>query len=116
MFDSTLETVQCTRRFLPILEPALVSVTFRRLLPNEFVVRYVMRHVSSMHRPLRCSVNVVIEQCQDAYHVALRGPACSRMGLSAIAPNLMAALRAALRQLEMSGPCPVPASLPGTGA
>lgn len=116
MLKSTVETVQCTRRFLPILEPALVSVTFRRLLPNEFVVRYVSRHLSSMRQPLSCSVNVVIEQRQDAYHVALRGPACSRMGFSALAPNLMAALRGVLRQLEMSGPCPVPASVPGVGS
>lgn len=111
MITASSETMRCTRRFLPILESASVSVTFRRLMPNEFVVRYVMRSISRMQHPLRCSVNVVIEQCQDAYRVALRGPACSRMGLSAAAPNLMLAVRTVLNQLEMSGHCPISVGL-----
>ena len=103
MGNNSLEAARCSRRFLPMLEAASVGVTFRRLLPNEFVVRYVIRQVTNMPRPLRCSVNVVIEQHHDAFRVALRGPDCSRMGLTATAPSLMPALRTALRQLELSG-------------
>lgn len=116
MLDSLLETPRCTRRYLPVLEPSSVSVTFRRLLPNEFVVRYVLRHIARMKRPLRCSVNVVIERHDDVYYVALRGPTCSRMGLSAVASSVVEALRNALVKLEHSGACPLPVLMPDTGA
>lgn len=91
-----------TGRQQPTPDRATVSVTFRRMTPNEFVVRYVMWSFTQMSRPPHCSVNVVIEKRDNGYLVEMRAPQYQRTKPSAESGNVIAALRDVLRQVELS--------------
>lgn len=92
-------------RRLPVLRSPTVSVTFRGLLPNEFVVRYVHRAVRSLRDPLRCSIDLIVERKIGMYSARLRGPGCMRTDATVCAPDLMTVVRATLDHLDWTHGC-----------
>ena len=97
---------RCQRRRLPLVNSSMVSVTFRRMYPSEFVVRYVIWELAQSSKPLRCSVNITIEKLEDCYEVKAHGTDCHHSAGTITDADLLVALQKVLQQIKNSRSCP----------